>query len=83
MNDVKEVPSFLKPAELTKPDANVRHTDKLREIATAMDESDAKIICQILSEKFPGVMFDSLRDTCLFNKEKLTMIFKDLEGFNG
>lgn len=57
---VKEVPSFLKEATLTKPDPDAKHYEKLVEIANGFDEEDAKAVCKIFARKYPMLMLKAL-----------------------
>ena len=57
---VKEVPSFLKEAALTKPDPDAKHHEKLIEIANGFDIEDASIVCQIFARKYPTLMLKAL-----------------------
>ena len=57
---VTEVPSFLKEPALTKPDENAKHFEKLLEMAKAMDEEEAAIVCGIFARKYPNVMLLTL-----------------------
>lgn len=58
--EVKEVPSFLKEAALTKPDPDAKHHEKLIEIANGFDIEDASIVCQIFARKYPTLMLKAL-----------------------
>lgn len=58
--EIKEVPSFLQNPELTKPDSDARHHEKLEEIAEGMDYDDAAFVCKIFARKYPTVMIDAL-----------------------
>ena len=62
MTEVKEVPSFLKEAALTKPDPDAKHHEKLIEIAHGFDMEDANIVCQIFARRFPGLMLRAISD---------------------
>lgn len=57
---VKEVPSFLKEATLTKPDPDAKHHEKLVEISLGFDREDAAVVCKIFARKFPDIMLNSL-----------------------
>ena len=57
---VKEVPEFLKEVNLTKPDENAKHHDRLMEIACGFDEQDAAYVCRIFARKYPHVMLNAL-----------------------
>lgn len=61
-NIVKEVPSFLQNPELTKPDSDARHHEKLIEIASGFDKDDAEIVCWIFAKKYPGIMLQAIAD---------------------
>ena len=62
---VKEVPSFLKEAALTKPDPDAKHHEKLIEIANGFDIEDASIVCQIFARKFPEIMLNAIETEIL------------------
>lgn len=56
-----DIPSFLQEVpDLTKPDENAKHNEKLVEIIQAMDEGDATIACRILARTHPIEMFTAL-----------------------
>lgn len=60
MMEKVKIPDFLKTPELTKPDDNEKHYEKLIEIANGFDEKDATYICRIFARKFPNVMLLTL-----------------------
>ena len=57
---VKEVPEFLKEVNLTKPDENAKHHEKLLEMAKGFDSEEATIICRIFARKYPTLMLNAL-----------------------
>lgn len=57
---VKEIPSFLKEPDLTKPNPDMKHKEKLVEIANGFDEEDARVVCKIFARKFPSLMLKAL-----------------------
>lgn len=58
---VREIPEFLKEAQLTKPDPDAKHHEKLVEIARGFDEQDASVVCQIFAREYPDIMFNALK----------------------
>lgn len=62
---VREIPEFLKEAQLTKPDEAAKHHNKLMEIANGFDEQDAAYVCRIFARKFPDTMFNALKTEML------------------
>ena len=58
---VKDVPEFLKEVNLTKPDENAKHHEKLLETAKGFDSEEAAIICRIFARKYPDIMFNALK----------------------
>ena len=62
---VKEVPSFLKEAALTKPDPDAKHHEKLVEISLGFDREDAAVVCKIFARKFPDIMLNAIKTEIL------------------
>ena len=62
---VKEVPSFLKEAALTKPDPDAKHHEKLVEISLGFDREDAAVVCKIFARKFPEIMLNAIETEIL------------------
>lgn len=63
--EVKEVPSFLKEAALTKPDPDAKHHEKLVEISLGFDREDAAVVCKIFARKFPDIMLNAIKTEIL------------------
>ncbi len=63
--EVKEVPSFLKEATLTKPDPDAKHHEKLVEISLGFDREDAAVVCKIFARKFPEIMLNAIKTEIL------------------
>ncbi|MBO7452096.1 MAG: hypothetical protein J6U54_17345 [Clostridiales bacterium] len=57
---VREIPEFLKEVNLTKPDENAKHHEKLLEMAKGFDSEEATIICRIFARKYPTLMLNAL-----------------------
>lgn len=62
---VKEVPSFLKEAALTKPDPDAKHHEKLVEISLGFDREDAAVVCKIFARKYPDIMLNAIETEIL------------------
>lgn len=63
MNNM-EVPKFLTDpvTQLTKPNEEVMHRDKLMEIAASLDEKDAEIIFEQTAKKYPIQMLKAVEN---------------------
>ena len=62
---VREIPSFLKEPDLTKPDVDAKHKDKLIEISLGFDREDAAIVCKIFARKYPDIMLNAIESEIL------------------
>ena len=81
-NAIKEVPSFLKNPELTKPDPEVKHKDKLIEISLGFDKDDAEVVCKIFARKYPDIMLNAIKTEILDLSDLRDGVVKTIEVYD-
>lgn len=80
-----EVPSFLTNPEiqLTKPNEEIMHHDKMVEIFSHMDKEDAELACEQLAKKYPVMMLGAVAKEINASRDALKEINSIVKTYVG